>query len=224
MDLLTARRLCQIAATIDSARFAKIFNACVEDPRRCAQAVAAAARGEDGPARHDQFWARATLRSFFSLLEAITFEMRLILRQAVAARLSDMSPSEISLLSDSSFELDGAGRPVSRPRFIPIERNLRFAFPRYARLFGATTSLDTGGQGWEKLSQTIKVRNRITHPKSPEDLDLTPDEIMTAMHAITWYSETMTSVLHEIEELMRTATAIVNNATAEMRRHGNDNG
>src|SRR5947207_9335429 len=76
----------------------------------------------------DQFWARALVRSFFSLLEAMTYELKLLVRNAAKDEIMTLAEGEQALLSDESFDLDDTGRIVKRPRFLAVERNFRFVY------------------------------------------------------------------------------------------------
>jgi hypothetical protein len=209
MNLNTATRIQRIAKTIQATRWKEIFDAAGADTRRCTTELSDAARGQSGERRLDQFWARSSVRTFFAMVEALTFEMRLALRQVHAANIVPFDPAEATLVFEQSFDLDEAGRPQARPRFLALDRNFRFAFPRFASLFGVQAMLDVGGEGWRKFLQTIKVRNRITHPKSPSELDLSIEEVTVAMEAIAWYSETMTALFVAIERAVHEATSIV---------------
>jgi hypothetical protein len=38
--------------------------------------------------------------------------------------------------------------------------------------------IDTGGHWWSDFRKATRVRDRITHPRLPKDLDISPDEVM----------------------------------------------
>ena len=40
--------------------------------------------------------------------------------------------------------------------------------------------------GWEKMQRALAIRHRITHPKSPEDLEIADDEMDTVRDAHVW--------------------------------------
>ncbi|HKV37007.1 MAG TPA: hypothetical protein VJP89_21890 [Pyrinomonadaceae bacterium] len=208
-----------MGGVIDALRWSTIHQIAFADTQRCVDAVRAAARGQDGVARVDQFWARASIRAFFAGMEALTFEMRLGLRQAIEARLHTLPLDEIPLLADQMLELDATGTPKPRQRFIPIERNFRFLFPRFAAMFGSKVTLDVADAGWNDFTRTVKIRNRITHPKSPQDLTLDAEDVSAAMRAISWYSEVMTSLIKELESLLGEAAARVTAETETIRRN-----
>jgi len=142
------------------------------------------------------------------MVEALTFEMRLALRSARDAKLVNLTPAEYALISEHAVDLDDGGRPEERPRFLRADRNFRFSYRLFAALFDTDVRLDVSGDGWRKFLAAVKVRNRITHPKAPLDLDLTSAETTELMEAITWYSEMMSSLFNRIAELVEQIDAL----------------
>jgi hypothetical protein len=47
---------------------------------------------------------------------------------------------------------------------------------------------------WESFCKTIKIRNRITHPKNDVDIDITDDELKSIDAGLDWWNKT----LHEL--------------------------
>lgn len=45
---------------------------------------------------------------------------------------------------------------------------------------------DFDGEGWERVKAAVEVRNRITHPKSVEDLNVSLEDIQNASGAFFW--------------------------------------
>jgi len=218
MNAADAERLQQIVQVVEPKRWSDIFAIAGADTRRCTKAVVAAAQGDDGARRLDQFWARATVRAFFATVEALTFEMRLALRSARDAKLVNLTPAEYSLISEHAADLDDGGRPQERPRFLTVDRNFRFSYRLFAALFDSDVHLDVSGDGWRKFLSAVKVRNRITHPKAPLDLDLTAGETTELMEAITWYSEAMSSLFGSVAELIERSDAIKKSAAGDDSR------
>ena len=56
---------------------------------------------------------------------------------------------------------------MSRPEKVQLSRNLKFAFILFSKGFKSWTKLHVSGVGWQSLLRSIKVRDRITHPKKP---------------------------------------------------------
>ena len=97
------------------------------------------------------------------------------------------TPAEISLLEEKLYDLDDKGRAQERGKFIPISSNIKFAFAAIARAYPVNYTLKTDGKGWNAFQAALKTRNRITHPKTVNDLKLTDDEVQQAADAATWF-------------------------------------
>lgn len=161
------------------------------DIRRCGVELN---RLETEGAPIDQFWARALIRSFFALLEAMTYELKLLVRHAAREKLVTLSEGEQSLLSDEAFDLDETGRVVTRPRFLAVERNFRFIYLLAARIVDGP-ALSVSEARFEKFKRAVRVRNRITHPKSPDSVALSPEEVAELRVAVLWYTEAQQSLM-----------------------------
>lgn len=96
------------------------------------------------------------------------------------------SSAETLLLKDATFRLDDDGRVKFEKAKLSLASNLQFAFLMYAKAGGVEYSIPKGDAGWDKLKRSIKVRDRITHPKRSRDLDVSYDELEMVMSAYVW--------------------------------------
>jgi hypothetical protein len=107
----------------------------------------------------------------------------------------DLPPEELLLLDERTPYLDRAGRVRSSPLFPQPQPNLRFAVQIYARANGVDFQLDTSAAGWSAFSETIDLRNRLTHPKTWRDLDVSDHAILRALEAHRWIRSQHTELL-----------------------------
>jgi hypothetical protein len=124
--------------------------------------------GEDTPYNR-----RACVRTAFASIEGITFFLKQAALQTEKAGL--FCPAETALLLEESYTLDN-GRAVIQRKFLPLEQNYPFAVAMYARKMNSPFVLEKR-EGWEAFKSAIEVRNRITHPKRPELLEITDEEL-----------------------------------------------
>jgi len=54
-------------------------------------------------------------------------------------------------------------------------------------------------EGWNKLKEAQKIRNRITHPKSPEDLQVSKQDLTYVEAGLQWYQTTFETLLDRYE-------------------------
>lgn len=61
--------------------------------------------------------------------------------------------------------------------------NIRFAFTLLERAHGYPSQFDASSEWWFCFRESTKVRDRLMHPRMPEDLDVSGDEIIKALKA-----------------------------------------
>jgi len=79
--------------------------------------------------------------------------------------------------------LNEKGEIVQRAAHISLSRNIRFAFALNDKARRRLSQFDASVEWWSCLKEAIKVRDRLTHPKMPDDLDVTPDELLKVIKA-----------------------------------------
>ena len=122
---------------------------------------------------------RLYVKIFISLVESLVFE----LKSQALERKSKFSPAERALLQDKVFELSDKGEAIERQYYGSLERNLRFAFRCHAKAFDVTYSPDYSDSGWQAFQQAIRIRNRVTHPKLLDNMNISDDEQKTVEKA-----------------------------------------
>ena len=70
-----------------------------------------------------------------------------------------------------------------------MSANVRFTFQSVKRAFGLDWNVPEG-ECWKRLSRIKNVRNRIAHPKRPEDLNVADDELEEIEEAAAWFGTT----------------------------------
>lgn len=126
------------------------------------------------------------IRSMFATIEGVVYGMKQL---AFAANSADgtLALDELLVCKEITFGLKGNGEVHGSSMRLTFEPNLKFAFVALAKAFRQPFELDTNGQGWNRLVQSIKVRNRLTHPKRSSDLEITDDELAHAIEAYQWF-------------------------------------
>lgn len=56
------------------------------------------------------------------------------------------------------------------------------------RFTHGSIDLQTDSKTWDRFNKTIKVRNRITHPKNAGEIDITDEEIQHATEVCNWFN------------------------------------
>ena len=60
-----------------------------------------------------------------------------------------------------------------------------------AKVRGIEPILDTKSEWWSCLQQAIKIRDRLTHPRFPEDIEISKDELFILLKAVNGFQKTL---------------------------------
>ena len=141
-----------------------------------------------------QYARRVYVRSAFALIEGVSYAFR----QVTLASLKEtgvLSIAETALLSESRFDLNRKGKPKETEQFLRFPESLVFSLESYAKSHGATFEVDKSCRGWQFMQAATQVRNRVTHPKSPESLEVTDDDKRAVVEAVAWWQELVAQLL-----------------------------
>jgi hypothetical protein len=100
------------------------------------------------------------------------------------------SDAEATLLREETYVLSGKGDALVQRRFLKVEDNLRFAWNMYFRGLPIEPELDFGNSGWTAFKNCLGIRHRVTHPKSPEDMEISDTEFKELQEAYMWVHAT----------------------------------
>lgn len=144
-----------------------------------------------------EFWSRTFIRTSISLIEAELF----ILKQDLIIYCRDnaiqISP-EIALLLDSKkYEINSNGQVKERLLQVRLNDDIRFCFGQIKSFKGYKLYKEFDDSGWSKVISTIAVRNRLTHPKSSEDIVVSNQEVVDCKLAFNWFIKNVVFFLEQ---------------------------
>lgn len=173
-----------------------------EDCQRChAALVACIDAGEveaDGSVTADyEFYARQLVRAIFAYIEATTFSVKAWSAGYCMDNGIEISPQERYFATDTEYEINDRGEVVEGIAKLSLARNIRFALALRRKAHGIAEPFDASVDWWCCLREAIRVRDRLTHPKLPGDLDLTGDDIVKVLRAKDGFEDELMSHLPE---------------------------
>ncbi|MDR7298603.1 hypothetical protein J2X16_003966 [Pelomonas aquatica] len=158
-----------------------------EDCSRChAELIAAIEDGEvcEGGIEADyEYHARQLVRAIFAYVEAVTFSVKAWSAGYCMENDLEISPQERYFATDTEYELNDRGEVVETVAKISLARNIRFALSINRKAHGISEPFDASVEWWSCMRKAIRVRDRLTHPKLPGDLDVTGDDVVDALKA-----------------------------------------
>lgn len=146
--------------------------------------------------RGDELSHRLYVRTVFAAVEGIIQVMK------SAALLFDglneprtLSPEETALLKEEDPQIVHGGSVEIRKKRISLLPNFEFALHTYARVRHQNAKIDKRGAGWQSLQQAIRIRDRLTHPHTLEDLSVSVAELQVVEKAMEFFRDTTGQLL-----------------------------
>lgn len=146
---------------------------------------------------------RSFIRVIFSGVEGVCFILKQHCLDQAGKKRNLYTPAEMAVLREENYYLSSDGEVSIRPNYPSFEDNIKFTLRMFCReVPSAVLSFD--GQGWGDLKKAIQVRHRITHPKRPEALKISNEELRVASRAYVWFTRTvilnMAVLLHRLHD------------------------
>ncbi len=136
-----------------------------------------------------EFYARQLVRAIFAYIEATTFSVKATSAWRCMEESIDITPQERYFATDTEYELNDRGEIVEAIAKISLARNIRFALALNRKARKVSEPFDPSIEWWSCLKEAIRIRDRLTHPKWPGDLDVSGDEIIKVLKAKQGFEE-----------------------------------
>jgi len=130
-----------------------------------------------------EFHARQLVRAFFAYIEALTFSVKASSAWRCLKEEIDITPQERYFAADMEYEINDRGGVVETTAKISLARNIRFALALNRKAHKVSEPFDPSVEWWSCMKEAIRIRDRLTHPKWPTDLDISGEEIMKVLKA-----------------------------------------
>lgn len=139
-------------------------------------------------------------------------------RQEALTVPSKFTQGELLLLKGVSYELADNGRVVEKQVNTSFLSAFRFSFRMLAKARGLKAEPDYSQSGWQALQHTVKLRNRLTHPKSVVEMHVSDKDMVQVDAAEIWFRLANHALLEEyIGQLEQKNRALVGEVQAISR-------
>lgn len=130
-----------------------------------------------------EFHARQLIRAVFAYIEATTFSIKAWSAARCMEEDIEITPEERYFATDTEYDLNDRGEVVESVAKISLAKNIRFAIVLNRRAHKMLEPFDASVEWWGCMKEAIRIRDRLTHPKMPEDLDVSGDDIAKVLKA-----------------------------------------
>ena len=146
-----------------------------------------------------EFWRRTYVRCSFAFIEGALYWLRGTFRQMqkkVLDGASDTDLLKLMAMSDFSPCVDDTGGISAQPNRQTMAQQCAVTFRTGAMLAQTDSDKFFSDNGWRCFRDAQKVRDRITHPKNPSDLEISEDEIEVIREAHTWFLNCIVDIIN----------------------------
>lgn len=133
-----------------------------------------------------QFARRAYVRTVFSAMDGTLNGLSAMLLSFPQAQLLLDQPT-ITLLREVTYELADDGTVRERNRYVSFLPKVRLVLRAVFTIGAAKVTPDYSLVGWRAMREAEEVRNRLTHPRSVQELNVSNADIEQLHLAKNWF-------------------------------------
>lgn len=146
---------------------------------------------------------RAAIRAVFAAVEGYLWSLKQDIASAAEYRLG---AAEMALLREERYVVGRGGEAETKRLLLNLKDSIRFTVAMTRKLH-AESNVGLGDAGWQSLIDSLDVRHRITHPKSAAALDVSDEELNTALDGLLWFLGLTTKGKEAVEHFLSTPEA-----------------
>ena len=141
---------------------------------------------------------REYIKSVFSAIEGMNW----FVRQSLLTRTfkEKLEPYEIQALMDETYSVDANGKIKVQAKTLPFLASLKMPVKLLSKYASGSDPIKFEGPGWEALQLGQKVRNRLMHPKTINDLEVSGAEIDRVTDGFMWMRNLAENILLQIRD------------------------
>ena len=141
-------------------------------------------------AEYDESDARDLYRAVFAYIEGLSFSVK-VSSAAKLVEKGELDRAQFLVAAELTLDVRD-GEIFEKPLRASLEESVKLAC-RLADMAHAkeTPTLDTSRQWWSDFKKATGVRDRLTHPKLPRDVDISPEEVVLIIRVESGFRELM---------------------------------
>lgn len=147
---------------------------------------------------HEDFIKRTYTHSFFALVEGVTAQLKQVALEA-NEKAHIFEAYEIELLTEQSGFLASNGVAKQVRAKLQLMPNIIFSLNYAAKALSLNFEVNKNS-GYESMLKAIKIRDRITHPKSKASLIINNHDMNVLGNANAWFRDETVRLLNQIRE------------------------
>ncbi|HEX8217427.1 MAG TPA: hypothetical protein VF577_08170 [Allosphingosinicella sp.] len=110
------------------------------------------------------------------------------------AQVGQLTPIAELALRERSYTVSERGRLTDRASTLPLLTAVRFLVSQ-AKIICPDIAVEFSATGWSDLRRSIDARNRITHPKPGQELEISDADLAAVGSGVSWLVATLDYVM-----------------------------
>jgi hypothetical protein len=144
---------------------------------------------------------RHYVRAVFALIEAIVEQHKRLLLDLEKQKKVTLGPGIAEALTEKSYIVTDNGTVTSRKQYIQLKSKLKVVYKTASKAFGQDLAVQfNNNTGWDQFGSAIKIRDRITHPKTRADCQIENEDLHTVKAAEQWFKQVNTEFVRVARE------------------------
>ena len=140
---------------------------------------------------------RLYTKALFTYFEGVIFQLKQLALAKAAESGVHLTEAEITLLKEIKYRVSNNGEPEETFDMIDLSSNIKFTAKLFAKAYSSSYEADYSDNIWDSFRKSKKIRNRLTHPKNKEELEITSDELELLYESENWFWEWFLPLLKE---------------------------
>ena len=134
------------------------------------------------------FWRRVIVRNFAAHVEGLVYLMKMLCLDLQPVMVFTFTNKERDRLQEFSEKRNDKGKVVQKRLLCGFLENFEFTYDCFARVNHSAFKLTFNG-GYDCFREMVEIRNRLMHPKSAADLEVSDSEITNVKQAWDWHQQ-----------------------------------
>lgn len=163
--------------------------------------------------RESQYLRRCVARAIFSYIDSMIECVKAEVKSAIRTGQFDaeLTPKEMEVIGTLAIINGDSGRPM------PVDDNIRKTFKIAAKVWDLDFKLDTRGNDFTTFKRAKNSRNRLVHPRTYYDIQVTKDDMYDYTIAGMWAQKEFQRLLKaRVDSIMANVSSNHNDLLAEM--------
>ena len=140
---------------------------------------------------------REFVRATCSAIDAQAWQLKMYVIESVLTKKTT-SVHDISALKEESYAINDKGEIYVQPRGYSLKVGLRLVYS-ILKKHDVPVHIDFGSTDWKNIDDTVKIRNRVMHPKCMGDISVSESDAECCYNAFLFvHNMLLTTILDSV--------------------------